>query len=252
METLPFGPATALITGAAKRVGRALALHLAARGWDILVHYQNSQAEAEHLVEEISALGRQVAIVQADLADPRAATQIFDAAKGLPPVITLIHNASRFERDTLATMDPSGLHSHLAVNLETPMVLTQAFAAQFQKGEYPGNVICLLDGMQGWSISPQFFSYSLSRLAMEQGVPLLANALAPHIRVNGVALGATLPGVMDQPTTFAKLEWVTPLRRTSQPAEVCEAVDFLLRADGMTGQIVNLSGGMNLTRAHQA
>ena len=184
------------------------------------------------------------------LADPAAAEAIFAAAEGMPPVITLIHNASRFEKDRLATLEADSMRAHLAVNVETPLLLTRAFAARFPKGKHPGYVICLLDGMSGWSVSPTFLSYSLSRLAMQEAIPLLASDLAPHIRVNGVALGATLPGVQDGPHTFAKLEWMSPLKRTSHPAEVCDAVDFLLKADGVTGQILNLSGGMNLPKRH--
>jgi NAD(P)-dependent dehydrogenase (short-subunit alcohol dehydrogenase family) len=247
------GPAgTALITGAAVRVGRVLALHLASQGWDVLIHYHHSQTEAEALADEIRALGRRAALAQADLGQPEAARTIFAAAADLLPVTTLIHNASRFERDQLATLTPEAMRAHFAVNVETPLLLTRAFAEQFPKGELPGNVICLLDGMIGWSISPTFLSYSLSRLALREALPLLAQELAPHIRVNGIALGATLPGEQDKPTTFAKLEWTTPLRRVSHPGEVCDAVDYLLKADGVTGQVINLSGGMNLPRRHAA
>ncbi|MBY0354485.1 MAG: SDR family NAD(P)-dependent oxidoreductase, partial [Rickettsiales bacterium] len=243
---------SALITGAAQRVGRSLALHLAQQGWDIVLHYHRSQTHALELADELRAIGRQVALAPANLADPNSVTQIVEAAQGLPPITLLIHNASLFAKDTLPTLNADHLREHLQVNLETPLLLTRAFAERFPKGEQAGNVICLLDGMQGWSISPNFLSYSLSRLAMQEAIPLLASELAPHIRVNGIALGATLPGVMDKSTTFAKLEWVTPLRRTSHPQEVCDAVDFLLRADGVTGQIFNLSGGMNLARHHSA
>jgi NAD(P)-dependent dehydrogenase (short-subunit alcohol dehydrogenase family) len=252
MENLPSSSATALITGSAQRVGRALALHLAHQGYDILVHYHHSHAEATSLAAEIQVMGRRAALVQADLANPSACETIFAAAKGLPPVTTLIHNASRFERDRLESLAPEAMRGHFAVNLETPLLLTRAFAERFPKGSHLGNVICLVDGMRGWSISPTFLSYSLSRLAMEQAIPLLARELAPHIRVNGIALGATLPGAMDKPTTFAKLEWMAPLKRTSHPGEVCDALDYLLRADSMTGQVINLSGGLNLPAWHAA
>lgn len=204
------------------------------------------------LADEIRAMGRQVALAQADLNDPAAAETIFAAAREMPPVTTLIHNASRFERDRLETLTPEAMRAHFAVNLETPLLLTRTFAERFPKGSHPGNVICLVDGMRGWSISPTFLSYSLSRLAVEQAIPLLARELAPHIRVNGIALGATLPGVMDKPTTFAKLEWMAPLKRTSHPGEVCDALDYLLRADSVTGQVINLSGGLNLPAWHAA
>jgi len=227
-------------------------VHLARQGWDILIHYHGSRAEAESLAEEIRAMGRQAALAQADLSDPAAAERIFSAAEGMPPVVTLIHNASLFQRDQLANLTAQSLRQHFSVNLDTPLLLTRAFAAQFPKGAYPGNVICLVDGMRGWSISPTFLSYSLSRLAMEQAVPLLARDLAPHIRVNGIALGATLPGEMDKPSTFAKLEWMSPLKRTSHPAEVCAAVDYILHADSVTGQTLNLSAGMQLPSWHAA
>jgi NAD(P)-dependent dehydrogenase (short-subunit alcohol dehydrogenase family) len=242
-------PAAALITGAAKRVGRHLALHLARQGWDIVVHYNQSSEEAEQLTAQIEGLGRNAVSVQADLTDVGQLHGLFDnLPEAFPPVTTLIHNASLFEKDQLDNFTTESFSAHMQVNLEGPLHLTNAFAGRFPKGEYPGNIICLLDGMKGWSISPVFLSYSLSKMGLANMIELLSTELAPHIRLNGIALGPTIPGVQDKEHTFAKLEWMAPLKRVSNPEEVCNTIDFLLKADGLTGQVIDLSGGMNILK----
>ena len=120
-------------------------------------------------------------------------------------------------------------------------MLTQALAAQATKAQ----VVCLLDGMNSWSISPNFLSYSLSKLALEQFIKLQAAAIAPNIRLNGIALGSTLEGELDS-NTFAKTASLSPLKRNSNPAEVCETIMFLENAPAITGQIIALSNGFNL------
>jgi NAD(P)-dependent dehydrogenase (short-subunit alcohol dehydrogenase family) len=245
MATVTTASPRALITGAAKRVGRALALHLAQRGYDLVLHYHRSKHEAELLAAELRTLGRDVVTVRADLANPQDAAALFVQCSGAP-VTLLIHNAAQFTRDTLATMTPEVLEAQFHTNLLSPLLITQHFAAQVPEGE-KGLVIALADGMLGWSASPHFFSYAASKLAWGPVTDLLAAALAPRIRMNMIALGATIPGVMDSDGTFERLAELSPLERTSNPDEVIRAVEYLCDTPSVTGQVLYLSAGMHLT-----
>ncbi len=239
----------ALITGGAKRVGREIALHLAQQGYYISLHYNHSQNEAQQTKRDIEAHMVQCGIVQGDLNEPHCAVNILrQATKKLGNVTLLINSASVFMRDDLAIVTADSLQSHMNVNCFSSIMLTQALFAQVgieQEGT-KAQVICLLDGMNGWSISPNFLSYSLSKLALEQFIKLQAASLAPNVRINGIALGATLQGHMDGDDTFAKIASLSPLGRNSNPAEVCGAIDFLERTPSITGQIISLSSGFNL------
>jgi NAD(P)-dependent dehydrogenase (short-subunit alcohol dehydrogenase family) len=161
----------------------------------------------------------------------------------MPPVTLLIHNASLFARDTLADVTPEQMDAHISVNLTAPVLLTQAFAVQLPEGTN-GQVIALTDGMHGWSISPSFLSYSLSKLALEQFVRLAKTALAPQIRVNALALGATLEGHMDEAETFEKTRHFVPLKHNSSVEEVCAAIMALEALPSVTGEVWHLSGGL--------
>lgn len=239
----------ALITGGAVRVGREIALHLARRGWDITIHYRFSKKEAASLATEINALGRHAATVQADFDQPGSVGAIFKVLSS--PATLLIHNASLFEKDSLHNVTEAHLRAHMNTNLFSPILLTQAFMEQLPK-DVRGDVVCLLDGLHGWSVSPHYLSYSLSKLALRDAVHLLARALAPQARINGIAMGATLPGKDDSPTTFEKISRLTPLNTTSNPGEVCSAIDFLLASANTTGHIIDLSGGMALAPVYAA
>jgi NAD(P)-dependent dehydrogenase (short-subunit alcohol dehydrogenase family) len=235
----------ALITGASKRVGRALALHLAHAGYDLVLHYHRSQPVAEKLAGEIRALGREAILVKADLESPDQAVHLLTNLAG-NPLTLLIHNAASFERDTLATMSAKRLEAQFHTNLLSPLLLTQAFAKQLPASQ-SGLVIALADGMLGWSASHHFFSYAASKLAWAPLTDLLASALAPNVRMNTIALGATIPGVMDSETTFNHLAAISPLERTSHPDEVIRTVDYLLASPSITGQVIYLSAGLHLT-----
>jgi NAD(P)-dependent dehydrogenase (short-subunit alcohol dehydrogenase family) len=237
----------ACITGGAKRVGRGIALHLARAGYDVTVHYRHSKADALSLQQEIRTLGKRCRLVQADLADGIAAAGLLRAAEmvePMPPLTLLVHNASLFARDTLADVTPEQMAAHLSVNLTAPVLLTQAFAAQLPS-TMQGQVIALTDGMHGWSVSPTFLSYSLSKLALEQFVRLAKTTLAPQIRINALALGATLEGHMDDTETFEKTRRFVPLQHNSCVEEVCAAIMALEYLPSVTGEIVHLSGGIH-------
>ena len=238
---------TTLITGAGKRVGAAIARHLAARGHDLVLHYHRSRAEAEALAAELRAGGTKVTLVAADLADAGAVAQLWD---GLPAVTNIIHNASRYARDTLLTMTAADLRAHLAVNLEAPLILTQGFMRQLP-AEVVGNIIVLGDDALGWSASPEFFSYAVSKHSWRAVIDLLAAAVAPRARANVIALAPTLPGVNDTPDMFTRLAAAAPLQRTGEVAEILASIDYLFTACGFTGQTLGLGNGMGLA-SHRA
>jgi NAD(P)-dependent dehydrogenase (short-subunit alcohol dehydrogenase family) len=241
-----MGQNVALITGAARRIGRAIALSLAERGYDIAVHYHKSEDAAKTLVAEIEAYGRKAVAIAAHLeAQSQVEALIPKASRLLGPVTLLVNNASHFARDTIDTANYESFLTHSQVNLYAPMALAQAFARQAPAG---GQIINLSDGVYGWSMSPNFLTYSLSKFGLLSLTELLALSLAPHIRVNAVALGPTLPGAMDKPGTFERLASLAPLKRVSSPDEVVSAVDYLLNAPSVTGQVLYLSGGMQMGR----
>jgi NAD(P)-dependent dehydrogenase (short-subunit alcohol dehydrogenase family) len=235
----------ALITGAAKRVGREVALHLASCGYDIVIHYHSSAREAEALADDVRSKGRRAHIIRADLADFHAVSSLFEQLP-IGPVTLVVHNAARFIRDTISDMKLEVLEEHFRVNVLSPIVLTQAFVKHLP-ASLSGHVVTLSDGMMGWSVSPQFFSYAASKLSWLPLTDLLAASLAPRIRMNTIALGATLPGVMDNDNTFTRLAEVTPLKSTSSIAEVCRTLSYILETPSITGQVFYLSSGMHLS-----
>lgn len=235
---------TTLITGAGVRIGAEIARHLAAQGHDLVLHYHHSKAEAEALAADLRAAhDARVTLVAADLEETDALAHLW---QGLPPVTTLIHNAARFLRDDIGNFTPASLRSHLAVNLEAPLLLAQGFLAQLPTGE-AGNIVVLGDGSKGWSVAPEFFTYAVSKLAWESVIDLLAAAVAPRARANVIALAPTLLNASESADLYARLAERAPLKRTSAPQEVCAAIDFLLTSAGVTGQTLSLAGGFGLS-----
>lgn len=242
---------TTLITGAGVRIGAILARHLAGQGHRLVLHYHRSGEAAEQLAEELKkAHGTEVTLVQADLENAEEVTSLF-ARANLSPVTTIIHNASHYTRDTLMDFQPAVLRRHLAVNLEAPLILTQAFLRQLPEAE-AGNIIVLGDGAHGWSISPEFFTYAASKYVWAGLIDLVAAAAAPRARANLIALGPTLEGEADAAGLFDRLARRAPLKRRSSPHEVCAAVDFLLAGAGITGQTISLAGGFGLVTERPA
>jgi NAD(P)-dependent dehydrogenase (short-subunit alcohol dehydrogenase family) len=236
---------TTLITGSAKRLGATLARHLAAQGHSIVLHYRRSEAEAQSLAHELRAAGTQVDLVRADLADTAMLAGFWN---GLPPVTHLVHNAASFTREPFAEFTAPQLRHHLATNLEAPLLLCQGFLKQLPD-DAQGSVTVIGDGAQGWSISPNFFPYAVSKHAWTSVIDLLAAALAPRARANLVALGPTLPGELDDTATFQRFTAAAPLNRLGTPEDVCAAVAFLLAQPTITGQKLSLAGGFDLPAA---
>lgn len=238
-------PRRALVTGAARRLGREIALTLARAGWDVAIHFHKAAAEAAGLAEEIAGLGRLAAVLQADLSDPaQCARLVPDAGHELGPLGCLVNNASLFAWDTPADLDREMWNAHLETNLSAPVFLTQAFARQLGP-EAGGAVINMLD-QRVWNLTPYFTSYTASKAALWAMTQSLALALAPRIRVNGIGPGPTLPSARQSTDDFERQWRKVPLERPTDPAEIGRAVRFILETPSMTGQMIALDGGQHL------
>jgi NAD(P)-dependent dehydrogenase (short-subunit alcohol dehydrogenase family) len=236
---------TALITGAARRIGRALALTAAEAGYDVAVHHRGADTEARALAEEIRAMGRRAAAVRADLIhEDETAALVGDAAAALGPVTLLINNASVFQDDRIETLTRASWDAHIETNLWAPVRLCQAFAAELP-AETEGLIINMLD-QRVWKSNPQFFSYSLSRSALWSATRVLAQALAPRIRVNAIGPGPTLPSIHQTPEDFAAEAHNVLLQRRSSPADIAGAARYLIDARQVTGQMIAVDGGQHL------
>jgi NAD(P)-dependent dehydrogenase (short-subunit alcohol dehydrogenase family) len=238
-------PGTALVTGAARRIGRAIAADLAASGWAVAVHCHESRDEAQSLVAEIGGLGGRAAVVASDLADAGDAQDLVArAAKVIGPLSLLVNNASIFERDTAATMTPQSFDRHMAVNVRAPFLLAQAFARQVPAGRQ-GNIVNLVDS-RVWRLKPEYTSYAVSKSALWALTQMLAMELAPGIRVNAIGPGPVLPNARQSAAHFARQCAATPLGRGATPEEIASAVRYLVDAPGVTGQMIALDGGEHL------
>lgn len=231
----------ALVTGAARRLGRAIALHLAAQGWDVAVHYRGSEAEAEATVRDAQALGARAHAFAADLADEATCIALLPVVQAhFGRIDAVVNNASLFEYDDVAAFGHDAMERHWRANTAPAILLARALHAAGG-----GAVINLLD-QKLWNPNPDYFSYTLSKAALEAATTLLAQALAPSTRVCGVAPGVTLvSGPMDG-AEFERAHRLTPLQRSSTPEDVARAVAYLLDAPAVTGTTLLVDGGQHL------
>ncbi|MDJ0388264.1 SDR family oxidoreductase [Roseomonas sp. E05] len=238
-------PRVALVTGGAKRIGRAIALALAGAGFDVALHYRSSAREAEATRQDILALGRRAVALPAALEHEAEVEALLPAAAAaLGPVGVLVNNASTFTRDEWRDATRASWDHHLEPNLRAPFVLTQAFARALPEGA-EGAVINMLD-QRVWSLTPHFISYTVSKAALWALTQSLALALAPRIRVNGIGPGPAIPAPRQTPEHFAAQAASTPLGHGTSPEEVGRAVLALLALPAMTGQMLALDGGQHL------
>jgi len=237
-----------LITGGAQRIGRALVEMLAADGWAVGLHCGRSLAEGEAVAAVVRAAGGRVHVLQADLADPAAAAALLPrAAAALGPVTALVNNASLFELDHWDDFPVERWQRHMDVNLLAPVLLARALARQLPDGA-EGCVVNLLD-QKLWNLNPDFFTYTVSKLALEGATRFLARVLFPRVRVCGVAPGLTLPSGSQTEAQFQRIHARAPLGRGSDPADIVAAVRFALTTPGFTGETLIVDGGQHLRRS---
>jgi NAD(P)-dependent dehydrogenase (short-subunit alcohol dehydrogenase family) len=235
----------ALVTGAARRIGRALALQAARAGYDVAVHHLSSTEEAQAVCAEIEALGRKAVALSADLRTPQAVDGLVPAAQAaLGPVTLLVNNASLFDDDRVGAISWKGYDAHLETNLRAPVMLAQAFAAGLP-ADREGLIVNLLD-QRVWKPTPQFFTYGLSKSALWAATRTLAQALAPRIRVNGIGPGPTLPSIHQDEAAFAAEFEAVPLQDHATPDDISAALAYLIDARKVTGQMIAVDAGQHL------
>ena len=238
-------PGTALITGAAVRIGQALALDLATHGWKVGLHCRHSTLQASELAETIAALGGEAAVLPADLTDAAAPARLLrTCVSALGPPTLLINNAAMFVGDEVATLNAAQWDAQLAVNLRAPVFLAQAFAGQLPAGAL-GNIVNIVD-QRVWKPTPRYVSYTASKMALWGVTRTLAQALAPRIRVNAIGPGPVLRNTHQTEEEFRAQCAATILGRGTTPEEIATAVRFILDAPAMTGQMIALDGGQHL------
>ena len=236
----------ALVTGGARRIGRVLALTSAQAGYDVAIHCRRIDDDAETAAAEIRALGRQALLITADLRHEGETAPLVGAVEAeLGPTTLLVNCASVFEEDTFGGMNRHSWDLHMETNLRGPLVLAQAFARRVT-AERRGLIVNILD-QRVWRTRPDFFSYSLSKAALWEATKMMAQALAPRIRVNGVGPGPVLPSIHQQGNDFEDEAASTLLRQAVDPAEIGQALRYLIDAPSVTGQMIAVDSGQHLT-----
>jgi len=243
----PSQPRVVLVTGAARRLGRAIAIEMARAGHDIALHYRHSADEAQASAAYVRALGVNAECFQADLADETACRALLPAvAARMGRIDAVVNNASHFEYDDAASFSFAAMDTHWRANTAPAVVLAQALAAHLQGCSETGCVVNLLD-QKLWNPNPDYLSYTLSKAALEAATTLLAQALAPQVRVAGVAPGVTLvSGPKMSHAGFATAHAMTPLGRSSSPDDVARAVRFIIESPAITGTTILVDGGQHL------
>ncbi|MEM0898634.1 MAG: SDR family oxidoreductase [Pseudomonadota bacterium] len=236
----------ALITGGAKRVGRGICEHLAARGFNVVVHANTSVRDAEILCEELRDTTDASAFsAAADLTNWNAtASLVYQAMTLAGRVDLLVNNASIFEDDSVTDLDEPGWDRHFAVHLKAPALLAQEFSKALP-GDRAGLIVNMIDE-RVWALNPRFFSYTLSKSALWTATRTMAQALAPRIRVNAIGPGPTLPNERQDRSAFDEQVAAVPLKRGPELCEIGEAVYFFWKAKSVTGQMLALDGGQHL------
>ena len=247
--------ASALITGAATRIGKEMALGLAEQGINIVVHFMSSEKEAKQVADKARKFGVQAVVIQANLLNDVEVKGLISESASLigAPLNILINNASIFEYDNIETVSVDSWERHMGSNLKAPLFLMQAFSKQVpegpldQNGEYisQGNIVNIVD-QRVLKKTPEFLTYSLAKMGLWSLTQTAAQALAPKIRVNAIGPGPTLKGHRQKEDHFKKQRKNTILRRGSAPDEILEALKFILNCPSLTGQLICIDGGQHL------
>jgi NAD(P)-dependent dehydrogenase (short-subunit alcohol dehydrogenase family) len=235
----------ALITGGARRIGRALAAAAADAGFDVAIHVRSVDDDAETAAAEVRARGRKSAILACDLRKESATVALVGEAEAeLGPVTLLVNNASVFEEDAFSDMNRASWDAHMETNLRAPLVLAQAFARRLP-ADREGLIVNVLD-QRVLHPTPEFFSYSLSKAALWDATRMLAQALAPRVRVNGIGPGPTLASTYQDQAAFDAEAAATLLGRSVPPAQIGLALRYLIDAASVTGQMIAVDSGQHL------
>lgn len=235
----------ALVTGAGQRIGSAIAIGLAAAGWDVAIHYRASLEGAETTAAAVRALGRRAVLLPCDLADETATRALVgQAIAALGPLGCIVNNAALFAFDDPRDFSPTLLATHMQTNVAAPLILAQALHAATPDGAQ-AVVINLLDQKLA-NLNPDFLSYTLSKAALQTATTMLAQALAPRVRVVGISPGITLVSGDQEAAGFEEAHRATPLGKSSTPQDIVDAVCYLARARAVTGTTLVVDGGQHL------
>jgi NAD(P)-dependent dehydrogenase (short-subunit alcohol dehydrogenase family) len=235
----------ALVTGGARRIGRAICEKLAREGYAVAIHCHQSRRDGERLAKELHQHGARVCVVTGDLSKPGVPAKLMrEAGAAIGPLTLLVNNASVFARDAVGSLDGALWQRQFDINLRAPVFLAESFAAQAPPGA-DASVVNLLD-QKVFKLNPLFFSYTLTKAGLLCATTLLAQALAPAVRVNAVAPGPTAPSLHEGEAGLAREIQGTPLRRGSPPQAIAEAVWYLAGAGSVTGQTIAVDGGQHL------
>lgn len=237
---------TMLITGAAKRIGRAIALEMASRGWQIAVHHHDSHTDAEKTVATITKNGGKAFSIQCDLSVRTNTAQLIDQCAALAgePITALVNNASVFQSDDVMTATYEGWDKHMEVNLHAPFLLSQALAKSLSAGT-TGNIINIID-QRVLKLNPQYMSYTLSKSGLWTLTRTLAQSLAPSIRVNAIGPGPSLVSIHQSDTDFNREYTSVMLGKGPELKEIANTIAYILDTPSMTGQMIALDGGQHL------
>ena len=248
MINTPAPSKVVLITGAAKRLGREIAFTFARAGWHVAIHYNTSQDDAMRTVADIRNLGVRCEAHRGDLADPDSVKSVFtNSVNALGQIDVVVNNASLFEYDTPATFSAESLQAHMMPNLAAPLLLAQHLSNHItaRGADARGAVINLLD-QKLWSYNPDFFSYTLSKAALQAAITMMAQAYAPQLRIVGVAPGLTLPSHMQTPEDFERTHAISPLGKASSPEDIAQTILFAAQTPSITGSSFVVDGGQHL------
>ncbi len=235
-----------LITGAATRVGKAIALHFAEKGWNIALHYFRSSSKAKKLKEIIEQNWVKVVLIKADLKNPEQTEKIIPLAKKkLGNIDCLINNAALFEKDDITNFTTKSWNDHLNINLLAPTILTKQFAKQAPKKTI-SNIINIID-QRIFNLTPFFMSYTISKSGLQTLTKTMAMRLGPNIKVNAIAPGPTIKSKRQTNRHFKNQVSSTLLKKSVRSEDICDTVEFFINNNSVTGQIIAVDSGQNLT-----